>query len=74
MEKIINLQYQGQTFPIKISYLLSNIGEVTYKAELLGTTISTFPYYELITGASEKEALENLGKILIKSLNDLLDI
>ena len=74
MEKIVNLQYEGQTFPVKINYLLDNTGKVTYKAELLGSPISTFPYYQIITGETEKEALENLGKILIKSLNDLLDI
>ena len=74
MEKIVNLHFEEQTFPIKISCILNNTGKVTYKAELTGSTISTFPYYEIITGETEKEALENLGKILIQSLNDLLDI
>jgi hypothetical protein len=74
MEKIVNLQYEEQTFPIRITCLLDKLGKVTYKSELLGSSISTFPYYQIITGETEKEALENLGKILIKSLNDLLDI
>lgn len=74
MEKTINLQYEGQTFPVKISYILNNTGSVSYRAELLGTSISTFPYYQQFVADTEKEALETLGKTLIQALKQLLEL
>lgn len=74
MEKTINLQYEGQTFPIKISYILNNAGNVSYRAELLGSSISTFPYYQQFLADTEKEALELLGKTLIEALKQLLEL
>lgn len=74
MEKTINLQYEGQHFPIKISYILQTTGNVIYKAELLGSSISTFPYYRQFVADTEKEALELLGKELIEALQKLLEL
>lgn len=74
MEKIVNLQYEGQTFPIKISYILNNTGSVSYRAELIGSSISTFPYYQKFIAETEKESLEILGKALITALKELLEL
>jgi hypothetical protein len=74
MEKIIYLQYKSQIFPIKISYLLDEQGNVSYKTELLGTPISTFPYYQNFIAATEKDALELLGKTLVEALRKLLEV
>lgn len=74
MEKTINLQYEGQTFPVKISYILNTTGSVAYRAELLGSSISTFPYYQQFIGDTEKEAIEILGKTLIEALKQLLEL
>ena len=74
MEKILNLYYEEQTFPIKVSYYLDINGNVTYKTELLGSSISTFPYYQKFVAGTEKESLELLGKALIEALKKLLEI
>ena len=74
MEKTVNLRYEDQSFPVKLSYHLDKHGSVTYKTELLGTSISTFPYHTSFVGATEKESLELLGQALIKALLELLEI
>lgn len=74
MEKLISLNFNGQVFPVKICYFLNENGNVSYKSELLGSTISTFPHHQRFDGESEKESLEKLGKALIKALNELLEI
>ncbi len=74
MEKIVNLHYEEQSFPIKISYWLDINGEVSYRAELLGSSISTFPYHQKFVASTEKDSLELLGKALIQALKQLLEI
>lgn len=74
MEKTLNLHYEEQSFPIRISYWLDINGNVSYRAELLGSSISTFPYYQKFIGNTEKEALEMLGSSLIEALKKLLEI
>lgn len=74
MEKTVNLQYKEQIFPIKISYFLNNEGNVSYKSELIGSTISTFPYYKNFIADTEKDSLELLGKALIEALEKLLEL
>lgn len=74
MEKTVNLQYEGQNFPVRISYLLDNTGNVSYRAELLGSSISTFPYYQKFIANTEKDSLELLGKALIEALKKLLEL
>ena len=74
MEKTVNIKYDEQSFPVRISYHLDKNGSVSYRSELLGTSISTFPYHTAFVGATEKESLELLGKALIKALLELLEI
>lgn len=74
MEKTVNLHYEEQIFPIKLTYWLDINGNVTYRAELLGSSISTFPYYQKFVASTEKESLELLGKALIAALKKLLEI
>lgn len=74
MEKTLNLHYEEQLFPVRLSYWLDINGNVSYRAELLGSSISTFPYYQKFVANTEKESLELLGKALIEALKKLLEI
>lgn len=74
MEKTLNLHYEEQCFPIKITYWLDIHGNVSYRAELLGSSISTFPYYHKFVAHTEKESIELLGKALIKALKQLMEL
>lgn len=72
--KIIELKFKDEIFPISISYILSDDGIVSYKAEYVGSTISTFRHFEKYIANSEKEVLELIGKSLIQALEELRNI
>ncbi len=69
----VELQIDGGKYPVEIDFIVSASGEVIYKSEYLGSTISTFPSHKSFQGRSMEESLNLIGSALRKAIQELLE-
>lgn len=70
----IDLKFNGSVLPIKVNFILSNEGKVTYVSEYLGSTISTFPTNKQYEGKTMEESIELISFHLVKAIKELYEV
>lgn len=69
----IELMVDQQPFEIKSTCSVSKSGELSYKCELIGSTISTFHYNQNYEAKTQQEALQMIAHELRRALDELTE-
>lgn len=73
MQTIVELIVDNNKYKVKIYYLVDELGDLKYRCELEGITISTFSYRTKYEGNTQDEALKKIAFELRRALNALLE-
>jgi hypothetical protein len=73
MPTIVELIIDNNKYPVKVYHLVNEKGDLKYKCELEGSTISTFHYRDNYEGVTLDEALQKIAKELRRAINALLE-
>ena len=73
MPMIVELLLDDAKYYVKLYHIVDSEGNLQYKCNLEGSTISTFPYREDCIGSTQDEALQKISKRLRKAINDLME-
>lgn len=73
MPMTVELLLDNTKYFVQLEYIVDQDGNLQYKCNLEGNTISTFPYRQDYIGNTQDEALKKIAKRLRQALNELME-